>query len=486
MTRKEIIAGLQASRQAALDAADVIINSAKEGELSDEQTADINKHLDEADAAGKKIETEVAKDAEVEATVARLAAAKKQPANVQLANIVRGGSGVSPAPNGSGITRWTVPATARKALSSLTAFSDDRESGGYSREEKAYRFGQFALAKASRDLPQMYNFANATRFCHEQGLLRNVHYEGGSDTSGSHIFVPEEFGSDMIKLREEYGAARKLCKMVPMSSDTRTDPRWVSGLTSNFTGEGSAASESTMQHQQVRLTAKKMTCLSTYSSELDEDSVMDFAQTLSTEMAFSDALKEDQCLIDGDGTSTYGGIVGLKTQFATTTLGTNPGYRDSTTSNTWAAIVLADITTLISVVPVYAQNGMKFLCSSQFYYQVMVPLLNAAGGVSGTELQDGFRRPMFQGIPVMFTQAMAIATATSTISVFLGNFAMGASFGDRRKQTIEFSKEATIGSTNLFESDLIAVKSSQRIDINVHSIGSNTVAGPIVALSTGS
>jgi HK97 family phage major capsid protein len=93
---------------------------------------------------------------------------------------------------------------------------------------------------------------------------------------------------------------------------------------------------------------------------------------------------------------------------------------------------------------------------------------------------------MFQGIPVMFSQVMGTATATSTIAVFLGNFALGCSFGDRRKQTLEFSREATIGGVNLFEYDMIAVKCSQRMDINVHSIGDNTTAGPIVALSTGS
>lgn len=483
MNRNETIVGLRASRQASMDAADAILAGSKDASMSDEQTLEINKHLDAADAFGKQIEAEALKEAAATAAVGRLETMKRQPANPQLANAVRSGSGINPMPQGAIAARWTVPATARKALSNLTAFSDEREAGGFSREEKAYRFGQFALAKASRDLPSIYNFRDATRFCHEQGLLRNSHFEGGSDTSGSHIFVPEEFGSDMIKLREEFGAARKLCKMVPMSSDTRTDPRWVSGLTSSFTGEGSAASESSMVHQTVRLTAKKMTCLSTYSSELDEDSVMDFAQTLQTEMAYSDALKEDQCLVDGDGTSTYGGIRGLKSQFATTTIGTAPGYRDAT-GTTWGAITLTDVITLISVVPVYAQAGMQFLCSSQFYYQVMVPLLNAAGGVTGTELQNGFRKPMFQGIPVMFSQVMPIVTATSGIMVMLGRFDLSTSFGDRRRQTIEFSREATIGSTNLFESDLVAVKSSQRIDINVHSIGSNSEAGPVVALAT--
>lgn len=487
MKRSETIAGLQASRQKAIDDAQAIVALGTDTSLTPEQTAEVNGLLDSAESLGAQIEAVAAEEATLAVTAQRIEALRAQPQNRQVAAIVAGGSRMAPMAPGAAPQRWTVPATARKAFSKLTAFSDQRDSGGFTPEESAYHFGQYCLAKASRDLPEVYNFVDATRFAHEHGMLRNAHYEGVGDTTGSHLFVPDEFGSDMIRLREEYGAARQCCKMVQMMSDTRTDPRWVSGLTSYFTGEGVAATESSMVHQQVRLTAKKMTVLSTYSSELNEDSVMDLAQTLASEMAYADALKEDQCFIDGDGTSTYGGIVGLKTQFATTTLGTAPGYRDSTTSNTWAAIVIADLTSLISVVPVYAQSGIKFLCSSQFYYQVMVPLLNAAGGLTGAEMAGGFRgTPTFQGIPVVFSQAMGVATATSTIAVFLGNFAMGASFGDRRRQSIEFSREATIGSVNLFESDMIAIKSSQRIDMNVHSIGSNSAAGPIVALSTGS
>ena len=486
MKPSEKLKDLQARRQTAIDAAQAILDKASDDSLTPDQTAEADKFLAEVDTIGNEIEAVLKAEADIAEKRAKLDAARTAPQNPAVQAIVNRGSGMSSMPSGATPQRWTIPATARKNLKTVTAFSDEHQSGGFSKEEKAYRFGQFALAKASIDLPGTYRFQNAMRFATEHGLLNAAHLEGGSDTSGSHVFVPEEFGNDLIKLREEYGVARKLCKVVPMRSDTRTDPKFVSGLTSYHTGENAALTASNMVHQQVRLTAKKMTCLSTYSSELDEDSVIDFGNTLASEMSYADALKEDQDFIDGDGTSTYGHIRGLKTMFATLTLGTAPGYRDTTTSNTWAAIVIADLTTLISVVPVYAQQGMRFLCSSQFYYQVMVPLLNAAGGITGAELQGGFRTPMFQGIPVMFSQAMGTSTATSTIACFLGNFAMGCSFGDRRKQTIEFSKEATIGGVNLFEYDLIAIKSTQRIDINVHSIGSDTVAGPIVALSTGS
>ncbi len=486
MKISEKLKALQAQRQTAIDAADAILATVSDESLTPEQTAECDKHLAEVDRIGSEIEAAVAAEADILSKIAKLESLRNAPMNADVARIVNRGSGMSAMPSGGNREKWTIPATARKQLKSVTAFSDENQAGGFTKEEKAYRFGQFALAKATMDLPGTYNFSHAKQFAADHGMLNAAHLEGGSDTSGSHIFVPEEFGNDLIKLREEYGVARKLCKMVPMRSDTRVDPKFSSGLTSYFTGENSAYTASNMQHSQVRLTAKKMTCLSTYSSELNEDSVIDFGNLLASEMSYADALKEDQCFIDGDGTSTYGHIRGLKTMFATTTLGTAPGYRDTTTSNTWAAMVIADLTSLIANVPVYAQAGMKFLCSSQFYYTVMVPLLNAAGGVTGSELQGGFRQPMFQGIPVMFSQAMPIATATSTIAVYLGNFAMGASFGDRRKMTLEFSKEATIGGTNLFEYDLIAVKSSQRMDINVHSIGSDTAAGPILALSTGS
>jgi len=485
MKRSEKLTALQTQRQAAIDAADKLLASGKDESLTPEQTAEVEKHLAEVDAIGTQITAIATEEAAVAAATARLEAARKAPINADVARIVSHGSGMSSMPPGAGHQRWTIPATARRH-SKITAFVDDSDAGstGFTKEEKAYRFGQFALAKAAIDLPGTYRFANSTRFCNDNGLLNASHLEGGSDTTGSHIFVPEEFGTDLIRLREEYGVARQLCKVVPMTSDTRTDPRWASGLTAYFTGEGASATTSTMQHNQVRLTAKKMTVLSTYSSELSEDSVIDFGSTLASEMAYAEALKEDQCLIDGDGTSTYGHIVGLKKSFVNNlTLGTAPGYRDATGS-TWAAMVIADMTTLISVVPVYAQNGMKILCSSQFYYQVLVPLLNAAGGITGSELQNGFRRPMFQGIPVFFSQVMPTATATSGVMMAIGRFDLAVNFGDRRKMTLEFSKEATVDSVNLFQNDLIAVKSTQRIDINVHSYGSDTVCGPIAALAT--
>lgn len=481
MTRAERLKAAQEERQKHLMAADDKLSASAEGTMTDDDRKAVQASLDEADKCTATIEALAAEEKAEQELQARLNAAKNQPLNPAIRAIVNQPD-MPVAARGAVAQRWTIPATARHHQK-ITSFVDDSV---FTAEEKAYRFGMYALAKAANDIPQAYRFPQAQRFARDQGLYAASHLEGGSDTTGSHAFVPEEFGTDLIRLRETYGVARQLCKIQTMSSDTRTDPKWSSGVTAYFVGEGEAGTVSTMQHSVVRLTAKKLMAISTYSSELAEDAVIDIGNTIAQEMAYAYSLKEDQCFIDGDGTSTYGGIVGLRPSFATLTLGTAPGYRDTTTSNTWAAMVIADLTTLISVVPVYAQMGMRFLCSSQFYYQVMVPLLNAAGGITGSELQNGFRQPMFQGIPVTFSQVMPTATATSSIPVMLGNFAMAATLGDRRRETLEFSKDATIDSVNLFTNDLLAIRATERIDINVHSFGTNSVAGPIVALSTGS
>jgi len=54
--------------------------------------------------------------------------------------------------------------------------------------------------------------------------------------------------------------------------------------------------------------------------------------------------------------------------------------------------------------------------------------------------------------------------------------------GDRRGVTIGMSTEGTVGSDNLFEQDCSAIRGTTRFDINVHDVGTATVAGPVVAL----
>lgn len=103
-----------------------------------------------------------------------------------------------------------------------------------------------------------------------------------------------------------------------------------------------------------------------------------------------------------------------------------------------------------------------------------------------TETAQGDRRPrpLFMGYPVEFSQVFPSATATTGVTAVLGNFSMGALFGDRQQTSIAFSEHATVGGESVWERNQIAVRGTERFDINVHGCGTASVVGPIVGLAT--
>ncbi len=382
-----------------------------------------------------------------------------------------------------------IPATVKR-FNSVKNFKGTRN--GQSAEYRAFRFGQWAMARLAQDLPARYGqqFRSATEWVgrHISGMQATA--VNTADGSGYQFLIPEEFGMDLIDLREVYGVARRLFKIVPMAGDTRTDPRRQSGLTASFLQEGAAGTESSKQWNDVRLTAKDLMVLSRYTNQLRADAVINVGDDLAGEIAYAFANKEDQCAFNGDATSTYGGIVGIlqKLKNIDGAATASSGLVTQATSNTWDTMVLRDFNTTLGKLPQYADTGdVVWVCSRAFYYTCMQRLEMAAGGNTIMELASGDRRPrpLFLGVPVEFSQVFPVVTATTGIMVILGNLAMGASFGDRQQDSIAFSEHATIGGENVFERNQIAIRGTERFDINVHDVGDATNPGPIVGLRTG-
>jgi HK97 family phage major capsid protein len=96
-------------------------------------------------------------------------------------------------------------------------------------EERAHRFGNFALAS-------LFGSEKAAVWCRENGVILVKAQSEGVNTAGGFL-VPEEFSTDIIDLRDEYGMFRRLCQVVPMGRDTITVPRRVGGLTAYAVGE---------------------------------------------------------------------------------------------------------------------------------------------------------------------------------------------------------------------------------------------------------
>jgi HK97 family phage major capsid protein len=367
--------------------------------------------------------------------------------------------------------REAIPATVRRSAN-LRAFRDvpgltfERRA-----DERAYRFGRYCQA--------LMGSRSAGEWCQRNGIELRLYQEDVNTTGG--YLVPEEFGTDMIRLVEERGVFRRYANIVPMMSDTKSNPRRTGGLTAYFVAEGAAGTESTGSWDRVGLIAKSLMVLTRLTQELSEDASISVGDSIAEEMAYAFAAKEDDCGFNGDGTSTYGGINGVKPKIVAATASI---FTAATGHDTWPELTLADFSGAIGLLPQYADMGnAAWFCHRTFWASVMEALAAAAGGNTKGDIAGPFSRS-FLGYPVVISQVLPSTTAVATVCAYLGDLRMSADFGDRRGITIAMSDQASVGGQSTFERNEIAMKATERFDINVHDVGTTAVAGPIVGFAT--
>lgn len=379
----------------------------------------------------------------------------------------------------------TSPQAERKTLilrSAAGANVDHWE--GFTREEKAtnaYGFGMWCLSLMGED--KLGSLATkASEYCKSIGVLK-AHFERDNESGG--FFVPDQFVNTIIDLRNQYGQFRQFAQVLPMSSDVATISRRSTGLSALWVGESASISESTMAWDQVRLVAKKLASYAILSSELSEDSVIDLANYLAQEMAYQMAYQEDLAGFTGDGTSTFGGIIGAtaKLKGLSATIANIAGLRVGT-GNAYSELTLADFRSVIGRCPSYARRNAAWFVHPVLYFETMVGLAESAGGTTTTELINGTRRDMFMGYPVNLIEVMPSVEANSQVCALFGDLRSAAILGNRRGITVSRSEHVR------FVNDDLVLKATARLDINVHSTGNASataslrVPGPLVGLIT--
>jgi HK97 family phage major capsid protein len=339
------------------------------------------------------------------------------------------------------------------------------------RKLKAYKFGCFILG----GVMGMQKYADK---CKNMGIPLQKAQSEGTNTAGG-ILVPAELDNFMVDLREMYGVFRSQARVAPMSRDVQEFPRRTGGLTASFKAEAEALAESSKSWDSVTLVTKKLTALAKCSVELAEDAMINIMDDLAGEISYAFTKLEDECGFIGDGSSTYGGIMGLspklKALVAATT--TSAGGIVIATGNTYAEVVVGDLINLIATLPQYAEGNAKWYCSRMFHWAVLERLERAAGGVTLGEQRTGAVKTAF-GYPVVISQALHASAGTATSEVFclFGDLTKSSTFGDRRQTTISVSDQV------YWANDQVGIKGTERFDIVNHDIGTATVAGPVVAL----
>jgi len=352
----------------------------------------------------------------------------------------------------------------------LFRFGQLRAFKGKNAEANAYKSGKWLMATIMGD-------AAARQWCREHGIEIRVQVEGINTAGG--FLVPDEMERAIIDLREEYGNARKNCRFKPMSSDHSITPRRTGGVTAYFIGETTAITESEKSWNQVELTAKKLGALTRMSTDLSEDAIINIADDLAQEMAYAFAAKEDACCIDGDGTSTYGGMIGIRPKMID---GSHAGSYVSaiTPGDNWSEIDAGDLLSVMAALPKYARRGAKWHCSPTAKVGVFDRLALALGGMTAALVAAGAEY-RYGGYPIEEWAAMPTDDAggalTSKIMLFFGDMRLSSSFGERRGIVIKVSSDRYL------EYDQIGIQATERFCLVNHDIGGATgVRGPVVGL----
>jgi HK97 family phage major capsid protein len=416
-------------------------------ERSEDQTSELRKLSDEADTVKSDLEFEgrlAAKEQELRAVVEKAA----------------------PAPVAAPVEERKVAIRPINVHhTSLRAFNDGPEA-----VESAYRCGRWLHAT-------VYKNPDDIRWCKDHGVEARALNEGSNASGGA--LVPEEFASRVIRLVETYGTFPPAAENVTMTRDTLVVPKRITGTTAYFVGEGSAMTESEPTYANISLVAKKLAVSCRMSSEIVEDAFVSVADATAQEFSTSLAYKIDLCGWLGDGTQgTYGGINGIVNKIDDGTH--TASVHDAIGGNTgFETLDIEDFLGAMGKLPIYARAGAAWYISPAGYAASIARLKYAAGGNTVENVGAGSGET-FLGYPIRLVHVMnsTLGADAGKVKVLFGNLGLSSIYARRRDFSVRLFDQVYATTEQLL------LQGSMRFDVNHHSLGSNSEAGPVIALKS--
>lgn len=301
--------------------------------------------------------------------------------------------------------------------------------------------------------------------------------------TGGAALVANQFVQTLVYNTEPAGVCRQLAYVVNMTSDVTNVPRKTDILSLSHRLPSGSYTETQNAYDLVNLVAKDIGGIARIPQNLIDDAAISVVDDIAATIQEARGIREDKDFINGDGSATYGGNVGL-------TAGLVSGaYITQGSGSTWSAQTLTDFTGLISSVENVNPDRLAFLCSRQYYANVMLRLAALPGGSSNAggntmrEVANGLggisnAGASFLGFPVIFSQQMPLVTGLTQKSVYFGDFMAGSMLGTRNILDIATSEHA------YFTTGEIGVRVRVRGCVNICGDGRGGTYGPIVALKT--
>lgn len=289
----------------------------------------------------------------------------------------------------------------------------------------------------------------------------------GTDSAGGYL-VPEEFHNEVMRIAKDYGLVAKFGARFQMGTDTLNVPVESTSVTVYWPGEATAGTESQPVLANAQLSAKTLVGLTVVSNELLADAQVDNVKYLMGIFAEAFAAEIDNQAFNGTGSPFTGILSDANVNIVTMASG----------QDTFAETKLSDLRDLIS------QVQTSCLPTSAFYMHrltwgtiqkiqenstTIAAIQQQPINVGFGNDQVGVMKPAgyLWGYPVYLSDTIVSTTAVSTKFVVFGSLAKGLFWGDRQQMTLDISKDATIGSTNLFASNQSGVRTTQRVAVKV-------------------
>ena len=333
-------------------------------------------------------------------------------------------------------------------------------------EEDAYKAGMWIKGYLRHD-------AEAKRWCQDYGVEARAQGSTGSTTGAA--FVPDILSNQVLRLVNEDSVFASNATQVNMPSDVVLVPKRTGGATAYWVNENTAITDSDPTHSQITLTAKKVTAATKVATELFEDSVVGIADMLATELAYTLTQAVESVAFNGNsanapsvaGILTSNGILKNSSADYAASLVTAAG-------DTPDEITKANLLTVMGTMPSHSRQGAAWIVSPYVFATCFQALDAAQGGSVGLAQGLGLQ---FMGYPVLLShQCESTGDLTGKVMALFANLRNAAHFGVRRGLEIASSDQVA------FLSDQVVVRATMRCAISWSELGSDTVAGPVIAL----
>lgn len=299
-----------------------------------------------------------------------------------------------------------------------------------------------------------------------EGLVKDVlGMEARTALTSSDIPLPESYGSEVVELVSQYGAARQFGIVYPLGSGTTKLPRLKTSPAFGLIAGSGAVTEVSPQTEWVTFTPEKFGGLVRLPTEIDEDSIFAVGQFVARYAAREMAKVEDTqfFLSTGAGSGVNGSVKGL----CVSTINNSKVVQLGSTKTKYSDATLANIRAIRAVVDSAALGmGSYFMHPS---FEQHLAGLNTSG--DKPYQANGVRGATLDGFPINWVDIMpAYSTSANASKVFMLFGDLSYQYlGIRRGLQFDVSREAG------FTTDEILVRALERLTVGLMATGA--VAG---------